>query len=41
MLFADVDEPVYIDTCCHLNELGETKLVEVVVEAIAANHPSD
>ena len=36
MLFADTSETVYVDTCCHLNELGETMLAEAVIDAIVA-----
>ena len=34
MLFAAVDEPVYVDRCCHLNTLGRTLLTRAVAAAI-------
>jgi hypothetical protein len=40
MLFADTEGPVYVDTCCHLNELGETILAEAVIDAIVAETPA-
>ena len=29
-LFQSVEEPVYIDPCCHLNEVGERMLAEAI-----------
>ena len=40
MMFADIKEPVYTDTCCHLNELGETILADAVIDAIVAEIPT-
>jgi hypothetical protein len=34
-VFADVSEPTYKDSCCHLNELGERILADAIVKAVA------
>ncbi|MEM9291962.1 MAG: hypothetical protein AAGD01_09800 [Acidobacteriota bacterium] len=36
MLFETVDEPIYVDTCCHLNGFGNQLLARAVGEAVIA-----
>ncbi len=36
-VFADVEEPLYIDTCCHLGERGNEILGEVIGQAILSD----
>ena len=38
MLFADVEDPIYVDTCCHISELGNTMLADAIIEAIVAEY---
>jgi hypothetical protein len=33
-LFAEVEDPIYVDTCCHYNESGQRLLAAAVAEAI-------
>ncbi len=35
-LFANVEDPVYRDACCHLNDLGQTLLIRAVSSALRA-----
>jgi len=39
-VFSRVDESVYIDNCCHVNELGIELVAERIVESIAAGDGS-
>jgi hypothetical protein len=39
-VFSRVDESVYIDSCCHVNELGIELVAERIVESIAAGDGS-
>ncbi len=39
-LFAAVEEPVYVDRCCHLNTLGRTLLTRAVASAIRGTRQS-
>jgi hypothetical protein len=34
-VFSDTDEAVYVDSCCHVNELGNRLMVAAIVSAIA------
>jgi hypothetical protein len=36
MLYAEIEDPVYVDTCCHINELGETMIADALIEVIVA-----
>lgn len=36
MLFADVEEPIYIDPCCHYNKQGNEMLAQKVAEELRA-----
>ncbi len=36
MVFADVEEPVYVDRCCHLNDLGEKVMGRAIGDVIGA-----
>jgi hypothetical protein len=41
LLFQDVEEPVYVDTCCHLNQLGNALLgrrIGAILAAAVAGH---
>jgi hypothetical protein len=35
MLFKDEPRSVYLDTCCHLNQLGNQQLAEAIARAIS------
>ncbi len=37
MIFSDVDEPLYIDDCCHVNQLGNDILAINIAKAILDN----
>lgn len=39
MLFADIDEPIYVDHCCHYNQRGYDLLATEVARIIAAALP--
>ena len=39
-VFADVEEPVYRDSCCHLNDRGQELLLRQVVSTIGAANPA-
>ncbi len=34
MVFADVERPLYVDTCCHFNEQGKHLLATAIARAI-------
>lgn len=36
-LFADVEEPIYADDCCHVNELGNAMLADAIAQALLAD----
>jgi hypothetical protein len=40
-VFAEIDESLYIDNCCHINEHGIAIVVEQIVEAVAAGPQAD
>ena len=35
-VFADIDEPIYVDACCHTNPLGHELMAEAMAQAILA-----
>ena len=37
MIFSEVSEPIYVDTCCHVNELGNRILGETISKVILEN----
>ena len=34
MLFSDVEEPLYLDSCCHLNAAGNARLGHAIGAAL-------
>lgn len=36
-LFADVEEPIYADDCCHVNERGNAMLADAIAQALLAD----
>lgn len=38
-VFENVDETVYVDDCCHVNELGNARMAEEIARAILASIP--
>ena len=35
-VFAEIDDPLYVDSCCHVNERGNRLLGEAMARAILA-----
>ena len=36
LLSADIDETVYIDTCCHVNHRGRVAVAKAIASALAS-----